>query len=69
MTEQFKIDLSHLTQDEMEVFYQRYLTEKASVVVKDYNLKPSQANRLFSLLPADQYPTLSRARINGGLHT
>lgn len=64
MTEQLKIDLSHLTQEEMEVFYKRYLTEKASIVAKDYNLKPSQAKSLFSLLPIDQCQT--SCKICGG---
>lgn len=53
MVEKYNADLSHLTSDEVEVFYQRYLNEKTSDLVKSYNLKPSLANSIVNLLPLD----------------
>lgn len=44
-------DLTHLTPTEVEIFYQRYLTESATVLVKDYNLAPKVRNRLFGIIP------------------
>lgn len=53
MAEKYYADLNHLTSDEVEAFYQRYLNEKTSDLVKSYNLKPSLANSIINLLPLD----------------
>lgn len=47
-------NLDHLHPDDVECFYKRYLTEKATELVKDFNLEPNLANRLFTLIPKEQ---------------
>jgi hypothetical protein len=48
------VDLTHLSHEEMDIFYKRYLTEKAGDLVKDYNLSPDCSNRLYNLLPKEK---------------
>lgn len=53
MTQQYKMDINHLTPDEMEVFYHSYLTVKATDMVKQYNLSPKLSSRLHTLIPEE----------------
>lgn len=54
MTPQYNIDISHLSPSELEIFYERYLIEKAADLVKQYNLAPKLTNRLHSLFPEER---------------
>lgn len=53
MAHQYNSDLSHMSPSEIEAFYISYLTEKATDLVKIYNLSPKLSSRLHSLFPEE----------------